>query len=302
MQTLTRIKQLLESRGLRPKRSLGQNFLADHNLIRKLADAAELAPGQLVVEVGPGTGTLTEELLDRGCEVVVCELDDALADLLRETLPPRLPPGEAHRFRLIHGDCLADKRTVAPALIDAVAGRPFKLVANLPYGAATPLIAALLTDHPDCGLMAVTIQKELGDRLIASPGTRDYGPLAVLAALAARVSRIALAPPGCFWPQPEVTSVLMLLTRRPDAPGSDELRRVSACAQQLMANRRKQLGSALAAAAAGSGAKRAGATPAFDWATLHALPGCETIRPTDRAETLTPEQFRTLARLLGAPA
>ncbi|MBX3386257.1 MAG: ribosomal RNA small subunit methyltransferase A [Phycisphaeraceae bacterium] len=284
MQTLTRIKELLDSRGLRPKRSLGQNFLTDHNLLRKLADAADLAPGQLVVEVGPGTGTLTEELLDRGCEVIVCELDDALADLLRETLPARLPPGETHRFRLIHADCLADKHTLAPALLSAIAERPFKLVANLPYGAATPLIAALLTDHPHCGLMAVTIQKELGDRLTAGPGSRDYGPLAVLAALSANVSRVALAPPGCFWPQPDVTSVLMLITRRPDAPARAELRRVSALARRLMTNRRKQLGSAIG--------------PGLNWSALNALAGCESVRPTDRAETLTPEQFRTLATLI----
>ena len=101
MQTLAQIKSLLDSRGLRPKRSLGQNFLIDHNLIRKLVDASGVAPGDLLLEVGPGTGTMTEELLARGCRVVACELDDALADILRE----RLGGSEcAPRFTLIHRD------------------------------------------------------------------------------------------------------------------------------------------------------------------------------------------------------
>src|SRR4051812_5019410 len=108
MQTLIQIRALLEERGLAPRKSLGQNFLIDQNLIRKLVDASGVGAGDLVLEVGPGTGTLTEELLERGCEVVACELDRGLAELLRERL------GANPRFTLVEGDCLASKREIAP--------------------------------------------------------------------------------------------------------------------------------------------------------------------------------------------
>lgn len=285
MQTLTQIKELLESHGLRPKRSLGQNFLTDHNLIRKLADAAELGRDQTVLEVGPGTGTLTEELLARGCRVVACELDDGLAALLNMRIPSLLGPDASQRFTLVHGDCLDGRHAVSSRALSALGDGPFKLVANLPYGAATPLIAALLTEHPGCGLMAVTVQKELGDRLTARPGTKDYGPLTVLASLSAEVGRIATAPPGCFWPQPEVTSVMLLLRRRADAPPSEALRQVSELTQRLFAHRRKQLGSVVRSK--------------IDWDRARAEPGCEAIVPTMRAEELRPEQFAALARVFG---
>src|SRR5690606_14845366 len=109
------------------------------NLVVKLVDEARVGPGELVLEVGPGTGTLTEELLARGCEVVACELDRGLAALLRDRL------GANDRFTLVEGDCLGGKRHVSPAVVEALGGRPFVLVANLPYGAATPLMLALLT-------------------------------------------------------------------------------------------------------------------------------------------------------------
>src|SRR6186713_2406397 len=114
MQTLAQIRELLESRGLAPRKSLGQNFLIDHNLIRKLVDASGAAAGDLVLEVGPGTGALTEELLDRGCRVIACELDRGLAELLRERFAATAGSG---RFTLIEGDCLASKRALADELV-----------------------------------------------------------------------------------------------------------------------------------------------------------------------------------------
>jgi SAM-dependent methyltransferase len=171
-QTLAEIKDLLASRGLSPLKRFGQNFLIDQNLVRKLVDEAGVTPGELVLEVGPGTGTLTEELLGRGCEVIACELDRGLAALLRDRL------GARERFALVEGDCLGGKRHVSPAVVGAIGGRPFVLVANLPYGAATPLMLALLTEHPGCRGMFVTIQREVGERLGAG-------------------ARVLLAPPGC---------------------------------------------------------------------------------------------------------
>lgn len=282
MQTLTQIKAILESRGLSPKRSLGQNFLTDHNLIRKLVDAAGLAPDELVLEVGPGTGTMTEELLARGCTVVACELDDALAAHLADHFAPEAAKG---RFTLVHGDCLAGKHAVNPLILEAIAGRPFKLVANLPYGAGTPLMSALLVDYPACSTFAVTIQREVADRLLAAPGTKDYGALAVVAQAAAEVSRVATAPPECFWPRPDVVSAMVLMRRR-DEPLAD-LPNLSDFCRVVFAQRRKQLGALL--------------PKTTNWAAVAASPGCEGITPTLRAEQLTPQRIIALMHALPRP-
>jgi 16S rRNA (adenine1518-N6/adenine1519-N6)-dimethyltransferase len=281
VQTLAQIKALLDERGLRPKRSLGQNFLIDHNLIRKLVDAAGVGPGSLVLEVGPGTGTMTEELLSRGCEVVACELDDGLAALNRDRLPG-IAGGD--RFTLIHGDCLAGKHAVNPEIVRVLAGRSFSLVSNLPYGAGTPLLSTLLIQHPRCPTMAVTIQREVGDRITAQPGNKDFGPLAVIAQSLCAVRKVALAPPECFWPRPEVTSAMLLLTRL-EHPRTDDPARLAEFCATIFAQRRKQLGSLLG--------------KEIDWAKVAKTPGCEGILPTMRAEQLSVDQIIVLGRAIG---
>lgn len=277
MQTLTQIKELLESRGLSPKRSLGQNFLIDHNLIRKLVDEAGVGAGDLVLEVGPGTGTLTEELLARGCEVVACELDDALAAMLEERRAG-IPGGE--RLTVVHADCLKDKQTLATELSRILrekldARRRFALVANLPYGAATPLMMTLLVDWPECDRMAVTIQREVVDRLMAPPRSHDRGALSVLAQALAEIRRVAVLPRECFWPRPDVTSAMVLLTRRAQPLTSDP-RRLSAACRVLFGQRRKQLGSILG----------------------RDTPWPEGVEPTMRAEELTVEQVDALSTVV----
>ncbi|MFG0306537.1 MAG: 16S rRNA (adenine(1518)-N(6)/adenine(1519)-N(6))-dimethyltransferase RsmA [Phycisphaerales bacterium JB040] len=297
MQTLAEIKALLDERGLSPKKALGQNFLTDHNLIRKLTDAARLSPADLVLEVGPGTGTLTEHLLEQGCTVVACELDDKLAQLNRERLGPRYPD----TFTLVHADCLASKRALNPELLDALSsqssvatsggggggggsGGGFKLVANLPYACATPLLLALLTRHPECRAMHVTIQKEVADRLAATPATPSaYGVISVVAQALATVSHIATLPRECFWPRPDVTSAMISIVRDPDpiaGPDPAFWPIFADLVQNLFQTRRKQLSSTL---------KRLG-TPLASYP-----PG---IEPTDRPEALHPDAFVALARAL----
>ena len=166
MQTLSEIRTILAERGLHPKKALGQNFLHDQNQLRRLLEAAEVGAGDLVLEVGPGTGTLTESLLERGCEVIACELDRDLAGILEDRL--------GDRITLIRDDCLADQRTLASAVEDALSGRRFSLVSNLPYGAASPLMS-LLAARRDCLGQWVTIQREVADRLVAGPGSKAYG-------------------------------------------------------------------------------------------------------------------------------
>ena len=246
-------------------------------------DSAAVGPGSLVLEVGPGTGTMTEELIARGCEVIACELDDALAELNRDRIPT-LPGGD--RFTLIHADCLAGKHEVNPEIIAALRSRPFTLVSNLPYGAGTPLISTLLVDHPLCRTLAVTIQREVGDRIIASPGSKDFGPLAVIAQSLCTAERIATAPPECFWPRPDVTSAMLLLRRLP-TPLTNDPQALSDFCRVIFAQRRKQLGSLL---------------KGRDWTAIAGRPGCAGIVPTVRAEQLTTQQIISLGAATAALA
>ncbi|CAN5858370.1 16S rRNA (adenine(1518)-N(6)/adenine(1519)-N(6))-dimethyltransferaseRsmA [soil metagenome] len=239
MQTLSEIKALLTEHNLSPRHALGQNFLIERTLITKLLDAAHASAGDLILEVGPGTGTLTEALLARGCTVLAVELDRGLAALLRERL------GSHPAFTLIEGDCLAPGKRLNPELLTHLRAAPrFKLIANLPYQAATPLILNLLIEHPACTHLAVTIQREVADRLLARPGTKDMGILGLIAQSAATIEVIAKLPPECFWPRPEVTSAMALLTRL-DHPAHADLRALAAFANEIFARRRKQLGSIL---------------------------------------------------------
>lgn len=268
-QSLAEIRDLLASRGLSPLKRFGQNFLVDQNLVRKLVDEAGVTPGEVVLEVGPGTGTLTEELLERGCEVVACELDRGLAALLRERL------GERAGFTLIEGDCLASKRHVSTEVVRTLGDRPFVLVANLPYGAATPLILALLTEHPACRGMFVTIQREVGERLGAGARDKAYGSISVAAQSLASVRTIARLPSECFWPRPDVASVMVAIVRRADH-GIDDPVSLAAFCQRVFEKRRKQLGSVLGRGAA--------------WP--------EGVGATMRAEELAPEQIVAIWRAL----
>lgn len=269
MQTLSEIKAALELRGLRPNRALGQNFLCDHNLIQRLISASGVGQGDLVLEVGPGTGTLTESLLDRGCTVIACELDRGLADLLADTLRVHI---ESKRVTLVRGDCLATKHALNPEITGAVAGRPFTLVANLPYGAASPLIVLLASDRA-CRGQYVTIQKEVAQRLRAIPSTRDYSELSVVVQAMCTVERIATLPPECFWPRPKVTSEMVAIIPRPE-PLTDDPRALAAFCHTLFTQRRKQIGSILGRDAV--------------------LP--EGVAPTARPENLTPGQFAEMVK------
>ncbi len=236
MQTLTEIKGLLAERGVRPKKRFGQHFLHDQNLLRRLVKAAAVQPGQLVLEVGPGTGTLTETLLDAGAEVVACEIDPVLASIVRDRL------GE--RVCLVEGDCLGRGRRLAPALVAALGERRFTLVANLPYQTASTLIAALLIHHPRCEGQFVTIQKEVADRLLAASGTKAFGALTVIVRALAEVELVARVPPTCFWPQPQVDSTMFSIRPRP-GHGIDDPAGLADFAARLFSKRRKQLGTIL---------------------------------------------------------
>jgi 16S rRNA (adenine1518-N6/adenine1519-N6)-dimethyltransferase len=235
MQTITEIRSLLAERGFSPRRALGQNFLIDHNLLTKLVEASGVGPGDLVLEVGPGTGTLTEALLDRGCRVIACELDTDLCSLMRDRF------GENDNFTLVEGDCLKTKRTLSPDLIEALGdlNKPFHLVANLPYGAATPLLLILMTQFPACRSMFVTIQREVGQRLLAHPGSDQYGSISIVARVTTNMKTIATLSPSCFWPRPQVDSIMLAAVRKD--PVAVDLPALADLCQKLFTQRRKQI-------------------------------------------------------------
>ena len=209
-QSKHQIEALLAEAGSHPRHRFGQNFMIDQNLVRLVAEAGRVGRGDLVVEVGPGTGTLTEELLERCDDVAVVEIDRDLAALLRRRFEGRA------NFRLIEGDALAGKHELNEELAATLRtaegrGRPAKLVANLPYNIASPLVIGLLAEGVE--VLAFTVQKEVADRLRAAAGTEAYGPLTVMVQLMASVEVLRTLPPQAFWPAPKIDSSLVRLTR-----------------------------------------------------------------------------------------
>lgn len=242
-QSKSEIESLLAQARSRPRHQFGQNFMIDQNLVRAVADAGMLSRDDLAIEVGPGTGTLTEELLDRAGRVVAVEIDRDLANLLRQRL------GSRANFTLIEGDALAGKHALNPQLLEAVeqarsAGHRVKLVANLPYNIASPLVIEMLLAGAD--LLAFTVQKEVALRINSPAGGEDYGPLSVMAQMLAQVELLRTLPPQAFWPAPKIESALVRLTRD-DRLGSDA-RPFGGFVHALFSFRRKTLRRALAQA------------------------------------------------------
>jgi 16S rRNA (adenine1518-N6/adenine1519-N6)-dimethyltransferase len=237
-QTKTEIQRLLQSAGMpAPRKCFGQNFMIDQNLLAKVAEAGQLQPVDQVIEVGPGTGTLTEELLASGANVVAVEIDRNLAELLRERL------GERSNFRLIEGDALAGKHELNPELLAAL--RPgTKLVANLPYNIASPLIIEMLIAGVE--LLAFTVQKEVAERFVAKPDGENYGPLSIMSQMLGNVELLRILPPQAFWPAPKVESALVRITRNNRlGPAAQSF---STFIHALFSSRRKMLRKALSQA------------------------------------------------------
>jgi 16S rRNA (adenine1518-N6/adenine1519-N6)-dimethyltransferase len=198
---------------VRPNTRAGQNFLIDLNLLDVLLEAAAVDGDDVVLEVGTGTGSLTARLAQQAAAVVTVEVDPAMFQLASE---------ELHRFPnvvMLHADALKNKNRLNPAVLEAVAaqltaapGRRLKLVANLPFNIATPVLSNLLAeDHPP-RTMTATIQKEMAERITARPGTKDYGALSVWIQSQCRVEILRTLPPEAFWPRPKVSSAFIQIT------------------------------------------------------------------------------------------
>ncbi len=265
---------------MHPRHRFGQNFMIDANLVRLIADAGEIEPADVLLEVGPGTGTLTEELLGRlgpSGRLIAVEIDRDLAGSLRSGF------AEDGRFSLIEGDALAGKHGLNPELSRQIQlshrhDASVRLVANLPYNIASPLVVELLLAGVD--LLAFTVQREVADRLRARPADgKSYGPLSVIVQTLADAAVLRTIPAEAFWPRPKIESSLVRLRRRPaDADLAGRERELGRFVTALFTRRRKTLRRALAPL-----------TP--DPAASLAAAG---LTGQERPEQVTPEGLRAL--------
>jgi 16S rRNA (adenine1518-N6/adenine1519-N6)-dimethyltransferase len=285
------LRQLLSERGLAPRSSLGQCFLTDLNLLDILVDAADLSRDDCVLEVGTGTGSLTQRLAATARSVLSVEIDLGLFRLASETV------GLLPNVRLLHADVLARKNAINPdalAVFDALAidtrhsaltRQRLKLVANLPYAVATPVISLLLLDDRPWDRFVVTIQKELADRLLAVPGTKDYGHLSVLSQSLADVELLRELPPTVFWPRPKVWSAFVRINPQPNKRAAiRHLPTFFRFTRGVMLHRRKVLRVAMSSMLSGV------PKPAVDSFLLGL-----SIDPQTRAESLPASEFVRLA-------
>ncbi|WP_129659649.1 16S rRNA (adenine(1518)-N(6)/adenine(1519)-N(6))-dimethyltransferase RsmA [Rothia halotolerans] len=273
------IRELAERAGVRPTKTLGQNFVIDPNTIRRIIATAGVEPGETVLEVGPGLGSLTLGLLDAAERVVAVEIDPPLAEQLPETAA-RFRPGSAGRLDVVLSDAL--RVTELPAAPDA-------LVANLPYNVAVPVLIHLLETFPTLKHGLVMVQDEVADRLAAGPGSKVYGVPSVKASWFAEVRKAGVIGTNVFWPAPKIRSGLVAFVRREEPLAQVDRRTLFDVVDAAFAQRRKTLRSALSGWA-GSGAeaerilRRAGVDPGL------------------RGERLSVEDFARIAAAADAPA
>jgi 16S rRNA (adenine1518-N6/adenine1519-N6)-dimethyltransferase len=294
-QTQNYLRDLFARKGIAPRHRFGQNFLIDLNLHELIVNTAEVGPGDVILEVGPGAGALTTLMATRGATVVAVDIDPMMADLTREATAG-LP-----NVRVINADALASKNTLNPVLLASVRSglavapdRKFKLVANLPYNVATPIITNLLV-HPDPQLrperLVVTIQLELAERMMAPPQSENHGALSVIVQALADTTLVRTLPPSVFWPRPKVDSAVILI--QPNAEKKaliPDLPWFHSVVRRVFLHRRKHLRGVLHAMGGGNWSK-----PEVD-AMLESLG----LDGQLRAETMNVEEWISLAEALKA--
>jgi 16S rRNA (adenine1518-N6/adenine1519-N6)-dimethyltransferase len=261
---------------LRPTKTLGQNFVVDPSQVRRITAAANLEPGQLVAEIGPGLGSLTLGLLGAGALVTAVEIDPTLATVLPQTVANHAPAAQAN-LTVINADALDLTAFPPPS--------PTALVANLPYNIATKVLLRFLERFESIEKALVMVQAEVADRLVAPPGSRTYGIPSVKAAWWASARLAGRVPRNAFFPVPRVDSSLVYLERQPPPVGAPPHDQVFAVVDAAFAARRKTLRAALAGLAGG---------PVQAEAALRAAG----IDPAARGETLSVSDFARLAAAL----
>lgn len=289
VRTKSQLAKLLAYLHIRPSKSLGQNFLVDHNLLEAIVREAEVGRNDLVLDIGCGTGLLTAHLADAAGHVIGIELHRGLFAVCSRYLEGR------ENVTLLCGDALASKHALSPALLDATrtalaTGRftGLRVVSNLPYCVASLLIPNLLESGLPIAVMVVTVQKEVGQRLAAAQDSPDFGALSLLVQVHGRVEVLRWVPPEVFWPRPKVASCIVRV--RPGPGPKDRLKDLGAfraLVRAAFAHRRKTLANSLAASKL-----------VADPAALLAICG---IAPNARAQDLPLEDYVRLANEL-APA
>ena len=273
----TAVRGFLDRHALLARKDLGQNFLVDDRLAERLAQLAGVDPGDGVIEIGTGTGVLTRALAARAGRVVNLDVD---AGLVRALCAEAALPANVE---LRHEDVLAaDLAGIARSFEG-----PVRLVSNLPYSISGPVLRRLLDLRELLVDWSVMLQREVGERLLATPGTKDYGSLTVLHALTVRVQRLTELAPGCFFPEPQVRSIFLRLVPLAESPlAPAELPRVERVVRAAFGSRRKTLVNALLR----------GALPDVTGESLRAALTALGIDLRARGETLTPSQFLDLTR------
>lgn len=269
-------RDLLTRHGLRPRTSLGQHFLVDPNTIRKIVRLAEVTPGELVVEIGAGVGALTLALADAGAEVVAIEQDRGLEAALTESL------AALDNVTVVWGDALAQDYE---RLLGA---RRARVISNLPYQIATPLVLSLLEDVPSIGELIVMVQDEVGERFAAGPGEDAYGSVSAKIAYLAEAKVAFKVSREVFMPKPDVESVVVRLTRRAEPPVPGDARRIFSVIDAGFATRRKTMRNALRGAGLDAAAVEEALTAAGVDGSL-------------RAERLSLPEFAAIANILDVP-
>ena len=308
MQTKHQIQELLSSAGVSPNRRLGQHFLVDLNLMRLLVDSADPGRDDVVLEVGCGTGSLTQALAERAGAVVAVEIDRTLGPIAESQL------AGCENVRIVNSDVLSGKGTLNPAVVEAleqartslegmgrigpigpIQGAPrgslreqgrFLLVSNLPYDVASPVMIDLVKGPPVADAMAVTVQKEVAERMVAGPGSRDYGTLSIFLQAAGDVEILRILKPSVFWPAPGVDSAMVRFVRNEHKVRQiEDTAILSDVVGLFMGHRRKMLRACLKTVPAGLGDRDL-------W--LQILEE-QSIDPTLRPGDLSPRQYVELA-------
>lgn len=288
-QTVSFLRRRLHEVGLQPDKRHGQNFLIDLNLIELIARSAEPCERDVVLEVGTGMGSLTSLMAPDAGHIVTVEIDAGLAQIATEELE------QFSNITLLQQDALRNKNNIHDQVIetvnqalDGIEDSQLKLVANLPYNIATPLISNLLHWDRTPALMAVTIQKELADRIMAVPSTKDYSALSIWVQSVADVERIRDMPPGVFWPAPKVNSAIIRIRPQPAKRSLiPDLKFFHTFVRALFFHRRKYLRSVLCSAF-----KRE-----LEKAEVDEVLDTSPYNGEMRAEQLTVEEIRDLSEL-----
>ncbi len=270
------VRELADRLGVRPNKQWGQNFVVDGNTVRRIVRTADVGARDVVVEVGPGLGSLTLALLEAAGRVVAVEVDPVLAAALPETVAT-MAPEAAGRLEVVPADALAVTELPGPP--------PTALVANLPYNISVPVVLSFLERFPSIERVLVMVQLEVAERLAARPGSKAYGVPSVKAAWWADVRLAGTVSRSIFWPVPNVDSGLVSLVRRPAPATTTTREEVFACVDAAFAQRRKTLRAALKPWAGSADAAEAALVAAG-------------IDPRTRGEQLDVVQFAAVAAAL----